>query len=161
MRDHQRRRARRTMTISARCVPSTSTLIVPSGSFSSCSTLRERADRDTGRRRPARRRRGLRCATSRIRLSASIAMSSARIGFLAADEQRDDHVREHHHVAQRQHRQFERIGSAVCHGALAVLSVIGSCRARSVRNAGWTHGDDSSSEAARTLASGFTRLTRS
>ena len=44
---------------------------------------------------------------------ASIAASSALIDFGRPDEQRDDHVREHHHVAQRQQRQRDRFGRAV------------------------------------------------
>jgi hypothetical protein len=31
-------------------------------------------------------------------------------GLGSADEQRDDHVREHHHVAQGQQRQLEMFG---------------------------------------------------
>ena len=44
-------------------------------------------------------------ATSMIWRPASIAASSALMRLRAADEQRDHHVGEHHHVAQRQQRQ--------------------------------------------------------
>ena len=50
------------------------------------------------------------CATSMIWRPASIAASSALIDFGPADEQRDHHVREHDHVAQRQQRQRDRLG---------------------------------------------------
>jgi hypothetical protein len=47
-------------------------------------------------------------ATSRMLLPASMAVSSALIDFGRPDEQRDHHVREHHHVAQGQQRQFDQ-----------------------------------------------------
>jgi len=44
------------------------------------------------------------CATSRMLLPASMAISIALIDFWPSDKERDDHVREHDHVPQRQQR---------------------------------------------------------
>ena len=41
-------------------------------------------------------------------------------GLRAADEQRDHHVREHHHVAQRQQRETRRVGRERCRGHAAL-----------------------------------------
>ena len=94
----------------ARCVPSTSTFTVPSGSFSICRMVDDAADLvqvlAAGLvlgRRPSARPAG--CC-----LPASIAASSALIDFGRPDEQRDHHVREDDHVAQRQQRQRDRLG---------------------------------------------------
>ena len=75
--------------------------------------LRQRADAHAGRRPRGRRCRRTFCATSRMRLSASIGDVQRADRLVAADEQRDDHVREHHHVAQRQHRQHGGFGSGL------------------------------------------------
>ena len=77
----------------ARWPPSTSTFTVPSGSFSSCSTVATRADGVDvvgGRDRPGWRSSG-RPAGSACRPSSPL---RARARLLAADEERHDHVRE-------------------------------------------------------------------
>ena len=110
LRDHRmpsrspnRQRSRRAL------VPSTSTLIVPSGSFSSCSTL---ATVPIEYRSPAPRIVDIRTA---LRDEQDLLVAFHRDverahGFLAADEQRDDHVRKHDDVAQRQDRQLVEAG---------------------------------------------------
>ena len=53
------------------------------------------------------------CAARRIDFCLSIASSSARIDFCAADEERHDHVREHDDVPQRQQRNPQRAAGGV------------------------------------------------
>ena len=45
-------------------------------------------------------------------------------GLLPADEQRDDHVRVHHHVAQRQHRHALEAGGIHCGGGFGHAGVL-------------------------------------
>ena len=89
--------------IRTRSLPSTSTFTVPSGSFSSCSTLASTPTRKMPSSCGSSSEASFWLA-SRICLSSFITASSARTDLLAADEQRHDHVREHHDVAQRQNR---------------------------------------------------------
>jgi len=51
-------------------------------------------------------------------LVVGIAQFERRDRFLPPDEQRDHHVREHDHVAQRQHGQRQGIGIGVAFGTL-------------------------------------------
>ena len=86
--------------------PSTSTLMVPSGSFSSCSTW---ASVPTGYRSAGA---GIVGLGRLLRDQQDLLVGRHRLfqrvhRLVAADEQRDDHVREHHHVAQRQDGQVE------------------------------------------------------
>ncbi len=83
-----------------RLPPSTSTFTVPSGSFSSCSTLASGADVDRWHRAPGSSSAAFIWVASRICLSVPMTSSSALDRLLAADEERNDHVREHHDVAQ-------------------------------------------------------------
>ena len=53
-------------------------------------------------------------------------------GLVPTDEQRDDHVREHHHVAQGQHGQLQDVGSGAGHGGSgqSVGSTVGAVLAQ-------------------------------
>ena len=90
--------------MSTRWPPSTRTLTVPSGSFSSCRILARvptsYMSPISGSSTSARL-----CATSRICWFCWVAWSSALIDFSRPHEQGDHHVRIDHHVAQRQHRE--------------------------------------------------------
>ena len=100
----------------ARWPPSTSTFTVPSGSFSSCSIVRDGAD-------------AYRCRPARIVLRRVLLRDEQDLlvvlhhrfqrahGFLAADEQRHDHVREHDDVAQRQ----DRVAGRPCGSSMAAF----------------------------------------
>ena len=100
-----------TRTMRARCVPSTSTFTVPSGSFSICSTV---ATLPMSYRSSAR---GLVLGRRLLRdeqdVLAGFHRHVERLDRLRApDEQRDDHVREHDDVAQRQQRQVRSVSTA-------------------------------------------------
>jgi hypothetical protein len=104
-------------TIRARCVPSTSTFTVPSGSFSICridaiepTSYRSVADGSSSA--------ALFCATSRMCLPASIATSSALIDFGRPTNSGNHHVREDHDVAQRQQREGGQGTGLDGHGCL-------------------------------------------
>ena len=91
----------------ARWPPSTSTLTVPSGSLSSCSTVPivPTVKMSLARRIVLRR---VLLGDQQDLLVVLHHVFERADGFLAADEQRHDHVGEHHDVAQRQDR-VERI----------------------------------------------------
>ena len=112
----------------ARAAPSTSTFTVPSGSLSSCRHAGKRAGVVDGIRRRIvvggvllRRQQNERVRAHHFfeRLD----------GLLAADEQRNDHVRENNDVPQRQHRigpafagRQDRFGfGGTCHGPTSLL----------------------------------------
>ncbi len=91
---------------------------MPSGSFSSCSTWRQGADLvEVGGLRVVGVGRLLR--DEQDALVAVHRLLQRMHGFLAADEQRNDHVREYHHIAQRQYRQVRTESARLvlsCHG---------------------------------------------
>ncbi len=93
----------------ARALPSTSTFTVPSGSFSSCSTLAitPTSKMSFGVGSSMSRSRWV---ASRICLSPRITSSSARTDFSRPTNSGTDHVREDHDVPQRQHRKREYLG---------------------------------------------------
>ena len=90
--------------MAARRLPSTSTFTVPSGSFSSCRIV------ETVPTRKMSSGAGIVLGGVLLRDEQDLLVVAhdrfeRADGLLAADEQRDDHVREHDDVAQRQHGQ--------------------------------------------------------
>ena len=93
----------------ARWPPSTSTFTVPSGSFSSCSTVEIGADgEDVLRRRIVLR--GVLLRDQQDLLVVLHHVLERADGLLAPDEQRHDHVREDDDVPQRQDRDSSSTG---------------------------------------------------
>ena len=100
---------------------------MPSGSFSSCSTLASvpvsKIASVAGSSSEA-----FFCVASRMNVSERITSSSALIDFSRPTKQRHDHVREDHDVAQRQHPDrpgFRRVAAGVV--VLAVVMALSPC----------------------------------
>ena len=88
----------------ARCTPSTSTFTVPSGSFSICRMVETQPTSYMSSGSGSSLAAAF-CATSMICLPGFHRGLERLDRLRAADEQRNHHVREHDHVAQRQQRQ--------------------------------------------------------